>query len=75
MPSEKPVVVFATHAKYVFKAKLSRIVSEIQALFPGELYPVNSKDPDFKFLALHFGWYNKYSESVNTFFYHACLSF
>ena len=69
MPSEIPVVVFATHAKYVLKAKLLRIVSEIQALFPGELFWVDSKDPNFKFLALHFGWYNKYSESVNTFYH------
>lgn len=67
MPDDKPVVLFATHAKFVLKAKLSKVISEIQALFPGELYPVDSTKNDFKFLALHFGWYNKYSETVSAF--------
>jgi len=45
-----------------------KIVSEIQALLPGELYPVDSTAPGFQFLALHLGWYNKYSELVSTLF-------
>jgi hypothetical protein len=68
MPDSKPVVLFATHAKQVLRAKISKIVSEIQALLPGELYPEDSTSPLFTFLALHFGWYNKYSEMVSDVF-------
>lgn len=44
-------------------------MAEMQLAFPGELYSVDTiSDPLFKFLALHFTWYNKFSESVSILF-------
>lgn len=64
-PSKKPVAILATHAKEILKSTFTVIVSEIQALLLGELYPIDSTNDGFQFLALHFGWYNKYSETVS----------
>ena len=62
--NQKPLVLLATHAKVVLKALLDAIVARIQAIFPGELFSEDSTRMGFQFLALHFGWYMKYSESV-----------
>lgn len=53
-----------THSTTILQKKLEVLVAELQATFPGELYSVDSSDPGFNFLALHFGWYNKFFESV-----------
>jgi len=63
---QKPLVLLATHAKVVLKGLLDAIVARIQAIFPGELFPEDSARAGFQFLALHFGWYLKYSESVRS---------
>lgn len=41
------------------------LLAELQAIFPKEQFDVDSHEDGFKFLALHFGWYNKFSESVS----------
>jgi hypothetical protein len=66
-PDGSPLVLFATHAKAVLEHKLKVILAEIDTLFPGELYGVDSTDENYNFLALHFGYYNKYSENVSVF--------
>jgi hypothetical protein len=53
-----------THARFALRDKLKVLLSELQAAIPGELYSVDSREPGFEFIALHFGWYNKFSESV-----------
>jgi hypothetical protein len=40
------------------------IKAELEILFPGELYPVDSTHPLYSFLAIHLGFYSKYSEEV-----------
>lgn len=64
--NQEPLVLLATHAKIVLKALLDSIVARIEAIFPGELFPDDSTRSGFQFLALHFGWYLKYSERVCT---------
>jgi hypothetical protein len=71
-PSGAPLVLYATHAKRLLQLKFEVILAEIQALFPGELYPVDSTSKDYSFLALHFGVYNKYSEDVCSYFFPSC---
>ena len=61
---DNTLVLHATHAKTLFQHKFQVIFAEIDSLFSGELYPEDSRHPDYNFLALHFGDYNKYSESV-----------
>ncbi|KZP14040.1 hypothetical protein FIBSPDRAFT_702759, partial [Athelia psychrophila] len=55
-----------SHASFIpsLKEKLEVLKAELQIAFPGELYSVDTaSDQLFKFLALHFTWYNKFSES------------
>jgi hypothetical protein len=59
------LVLFTAYAKVILERKLDVILAEIDALFPGELYEVDSTDENYSFLALHFGRYNKYSENVS----------
>ena len=61
---DNTLVLLATHAKTLLQHKFQVIFAEVDSLFPGELYPEDSRRPDYNFLALHFGYYNKYSESV-----------
>lgn len=47
--------------------KLQALMFQLQATFPGELFPLDTKvDLITNFLALHFSWYNKFSESVRS---------
>jgi hypothetical protein len=63
-PDGAPLVLYVTHAKTVLERKFAVILAELETLFPGELYPVDSTLPGYNFLALHFGYYCKYSEMV-----------
>ncbi|KAF7986944.1 hypothetical protein HWV62_12757 [Athelia sp. TMB] len=59
------VALVVTHASLLpsLRAKLDVLMAELQTAFPGELYAVDTAaDPLSKFLALHFTWYNKFSE-------------
>lgn len=59
------IALYVSHAQKILQRKLAIIIAQIQALFPGELYSVDSSSEDnFKFLALHFAYYFKYSENV-----------
>jgi hypothetical protein len=55
----------STHLTQALPEKMALLLSELQALFPGELSYENSKREGYEFLALHFSWYNRYSESVS----------
>lgn len=62
------IALAVTHASSIssLKAKLAVLMAEMQLIFPGELYSVNTaEDPLSQFLAFHFSWYNKFSESVS----------
>ena len=65
----KLIALLTTHGNSVLQTKLQVLVAEIQATLPGELYPVDSTHLGFQFLALHFGWYNKFFESVRVPFF------
>ena len=63
------IALAVTHASSIpaLKSKLEVLMAEMQLVFPGELYSVDTaKSPNSKFLALHFSWYNKFSESVSS---------
>lgn len=53
------------HGHEVLKEKLSILMKEIEALFPGELKHTDSRAPGYQFLALHYSYYNRYHESVS----------
>ncbi|KAF7973342.1 hypothetical protein HWV62_15499 [Athelia sp. TMB] len=60
------IALAVTHVSSIpaLKSKLEVLMAEIQLVFPGELYTVDTiKNPNSKFLAFHFSWYNKFSES------------
>jgi len=59
-----PLVLSATHGRALLQQKFDVIFAEVDALFPGELYAVDSTLPGYNFLALHLGFYNKFSENV-----------
>jgi hypothetical protein len=42
------------HAKDSLEGKLQVLLSELQVLFPGELYSTNFREEGYQFLALHF---------------------
>lgn len=59
------VALSVTHARQILQKQLKILLSQLKMLFAGELVHDNSRDPNFGFTALHFGWYNKYSEEVS----------
>lgn len=67
------MALLVTHGGDVLQHKLKLLQSELQVLFPGELFEADSQDPGHEFLALHFSWYNRYSESVGFSIVHLCL--
>src|SRR5882672_4214272 len=64
-PDGSPLVLYATHAKKLLQLKFEIILEEMHRLFPGELDPVDSTSEGYSFLALHFGYYNRYAENVS----------
>jgi hypothetical protein len=58
------ILLLVPHASDCLYEKFDILPSELQALFPGELYHTTSRVDD-EFLALHFSWYNRYYESVS----------
>ena len=71
-PSGAPLVLYASHAKTVLQLKFAAILAEVHALWPGELYEVDSTSKDYNYVAFHFGCYNKYSEKVSSYFFPSC---
>jgi hypothetical protein len=59
-----PLVLSATHNRALLQHKFEVIFAELDALFPAELYPVDSTLPGYSFFTLHLGFYNKFSEDV-----------
>lgn len=41
-----------------------RLLAQLNALFPGELYHESSDRDNYTFLAIHYSWYNRFSEKV-----------
>lgn len=62
-----PIFMLGTHLPDALPEKMALLQSELQTLFAGELYEEDSRRDGYEFLALHFSWYNRYSESVGIF--------
>ena len=63
------------HGHDALKEKLSILLKEIEALFPGELRNTDSQAPGYEFLALHYTYYNRYHESVSELHKSLCTSY
>jgi hypothetical protein len=59
------VALSVTHARRILQKQLQVLLAQLKTIFAGELVDDDSRDPNFGFTALHFGWYNKYSEEVS----------
>ena len=71
------VCLVVPHGHEALKDKLSTLLQEIEALFPGELSRTDSRTPGYEFLALHYTYYNRYHESVSYthIFVYLCLNY
>lgn len=62
--NEKLMSMLVTHAHEDLHTQLSILVSILQALLP-QFKDGNSENDFLEYLALHFSWYNRYTQSVS----------
>lgn len=65
-PAGDPYVMYTSHGRAVLQHKFRVLFAELETLYPGEFYAIDSTLPGYNFLALHLGYYSKYSEEVST---------